>query len=100
MGGKCVSLCSCFSAQKIYPHKKHAKVRFFVTRFGKKLNAINPQKYMLSSAIYTKITYKIKKNAKKHKIICKCAQKVVPLHAFVVRYQKHDALQHSCTTVI
>ena len=39
---------------------------------------------MLLSAIYTKITYKIKKNAKKHKIICKCAQKIVPLRAFYV----------------
>ncbi len=62
MGGKCVSLCQCFSAQKLYPHKKHAKVhdcvfftvcfihitikrakvRFFVTRFELKLNAISP----------------------------------------------------------
>ena len=37
---------------------------------------------MLSSAIYTKRTCKIKKNAKKHEIICKCAQKIVPLRAF------------------
>ena len=66
MVGMCVALCSCFSAQKIYPHKKRAKVRFFVTRFELKLNAINPQKYMLSSAIYTKRGCKIKKNAKKN----------------------------------
>ena len=39
---------------------------------------------MLSSAIYTKRTCKIKKNAKKHEIICKCAQKIVPLRAFYV----------------
>lgn len=28
-GGTCASLCSCFSAQKIYLHKKRAKVLFF-----------------------------------------------------------------------